>query len=138
MSVAAIVVVALLASIVICLVVLTRRVAKAQGVLSSLQGLFAAIGRDQSRARQSVEMLAEHFTEAPVTLGHAVTVHTKRPDDQSIHGLLIHEYRDRIELVDAHLVADPNKTLIPGVVRIASRNIAFRQDHPRAADASDS
>lgn len=65
----------------------------------------------------------------PVTTGQRVTVHTKLPDDQTLHGLLVREYRDRLELVDAAYVTAQGEQPIPGTVRVPAGNVSWRQDH---------
>jgi hypothetical protein len=93
---------------------------------------------DRQRLQSTADSILAQLTPEPVTTGFPVTVHTKRPDDQSIHGLLVGETLDRLELADAHFVGDPEKKVIPGVVRVLKANISFRQDHAAAGDASDS
>lgn len=51
---------------------------------------------------------------APVTIGVLVTVHTCKPDDQSIHGRLVGKYRGQIDLEDASYVTPDGLEPIPG------------------------
>lgn len=60
--------------------------------------------------------------------GHRVTVHTKLPDDQTIHGVLVKEYRDRLILHDAVYVSD-EESPIPGAVRIPAASVSWIQEH---------
>jgi hypothetical protein len=150
--VAAIVVIALLLLVIFCLFAIGARLAEVRDRLENqtvvLDATYdrqvaasehlQALVEGQVTAGKHLQALAEHFATPPVATGHPVTVHTKKPDDQSIHGLLLHEYPTRLELVDAHFVSDPERKVIPGVVRIATSNISFRQDHPVATDAADS
>src|SRR4051812_30075844 len=43
-------------------------------------------------------------TRGPSRLGHRVTVHTKQPDDQTLFGVVVGEYDDRLALEDAEYV----------------------------------
>jgi hypothetical protein len=77
----------------------------------------------------SIRKLAETLLPGPVTTGYPVTVNTKRPDDQTLHGVLVREHPDRLELEDAVWVQPHERTPIPGTVRISKGNISWRQDH---------
>lgn len=61
--------------------------------------------------------------------GQRVTVHTKLPDDQTIHGVLVKEYRDRLILRDAEYVAEDQTAPIPGTVRIPTAAVSWIQEH---------
>jgi hypothetical protein len=58
-----------------------------------------------------------------------VTIHTKKPDDQAIHGLELHASAGRHELVDAHYVTARGDVAIPGTVIVPAANISWIQDH---------
>lgn len=62
-------------------------------------------------------------------VGKRLTVHTKLPDDQTLHGLLLEEHRDVVILIDASYVTATGDVPIPGRVRIPSGNVAWVQEH---------
>lgn len=66
---------------------------------------------------------------APARIGHRVTVHTKKPDDQTIFGVLVGDYTDRVVLEDAEYVTSKGGTPISGRQDIATRDIAWIDVH---------
>jgi hypothetical protein len=73
---------------------------------------------------------------APPMIGHRVTVHTKKPDDQTFYGVLIAEYADRILLEDAEYVTPTGPVPMQGTQRIAQADIAWIDVHALVADVT--
>ena len=61
--------------------------------------------------------------------GHRVTAHTLQPDDQTIHGVLVHETADRFVLVDASYVTPHGEDPIPDRVVIFKTQVSWLQEH---------
>jgi hypothetical protein len=77
---------------------------------------------------------------APRRVGHRVTVHTKKPDDQTIFGVVVGDYTDRVSLEDAEYITALGPQAMPGRQDIATRDIAWIDVHglvtvPTAAPA---
>lgn len=60
--------------------------------------------------------------------GREATVHTQRPDDQTIRGILIRTWPDFV-IADAHYVTAAGKTAIDGRARIPRSHVAWWQEH---------
>lgn len=72
----------------------------------------------------------------PSRVGHRVTVHTKQPDDQTIFGVVVGDYTDRIALEDAeYVVARGDNQVLPGRQDIATSDIAWIDVHAHVAAA---
>lgn len=66
----------------------------------------------------------------PAAHGHRVTINTRRPDDQTLTGIVDGEWADRVRLVDAHVVTATGTQPVPGgIVSIPKTNEAWRQEH---------
>lgn len=65
---------------------------------------------------------------APRIVGRTVVVHTRRPDDQTIRGVLHGEHTDRWVLRDAVHVHAGGETPAGGLVHIPVQVIAWAQD----------
>ena len=74
---------------------------------------------------------------APARVGHRVTVHTKKPDDQTIFGVLAGDYTDRIVLEDAEYVTALGVKPMPGSQHFATRDIAWIDVHALVAPVPD-
>lgn len=74
----------------------------------------------------------------PPRVGHRVTVHTKKPDDQTIFGVLAGDYSDRVVLEDAEYVTPQGGVPISGRQDIATRDIAWIDVHALVAPVPDS
>jgi hypothetical protein len=61
--------------------------------------------------------------------GRTVTLHTKQPDDQTIHGSLVRETPDRLVLVDASYVSSTGEHPIPDRVIAMKSNVSWLQEH---------
>jgi len=73
----------------------------------------------------------------PSRVGHRVTVHTKRPDDQTIFGVIVGDYLDRVALEDAeYVVASGVNQSLPGRQDIASADIAWIDVHAHVSAAA--
>jgi hypothetical protein len=71
-----------------------------------------------------------------VLRGHRVTVHTKQPDDQTIHGVLVRETHDRFVLVDASYITDRGETPIPDRAVVFKASVSWLQEHGEPAGAA--
>lgn len=60
--------------------------------------------------------------------GREVTVNTRRPDDQSIRGVLVREGR-YLELRNARYLTREGETPIEGTAHVPRDNVAFVQEH---------
>jgi hypothetical protein len=82
-------------------------------------------------ARASVQRASGAAEKAapPPRVGHRVTVHTKQPDDQTIFGVLVGDYPDRISLEHAEYVTPTGGKPIAGRQDIATRDIAWIDVH---------
>lgn len=61
----------------------------------------------------------------PSRLGMRVTVHTKQPDDQAIHGVVTGDYTDRLTLEGAEYLHEGGRTPLPGRQDINVGDIAW-------------
>jgi hypothetical protein len=73
----------------------------------------------------------------PTRVGHRVTVHTKRPDDRTLFGLVVGDYTDRLALDDAEYVTTDGGRPLPGRQDIARDDIAWIDVHAHVAPAPD-
>jgi hypothetical protein len=76
-------------------------------------------------------VVARRLAPGPARAGRRVTIHTTQPDDQTLHGVLVRDYRDRLELVSASLVTAQGETDIPGTVHVPLERVSWLQDHTR-------
>lgn len=65
---------------------------------------------------------------APVLTGRTLVVHTRRPDDQTIRGILVGQYADRLTLRDAVYVHASGEQPVGGLVHVPTVNVAFVQE----------
>lgn len=72
----------------------------------------------------------------PPRVGHRVTVHTKKPDDQTIYGVLVADYPDRLVLEHAEYVTSTGARAMPGTQHVATRDIAWIDVHQLVAATS--
>ena len=70
----------------------------------------------------------------PPRIGHRVTVHTKQPDDQTLFGVLVGDYADRIVLEDAEYVTPSGGKPISGKQHIATADVAWLDLHALVAE----
>lgn len=85
--------------------------------------LTSAVDALEQRARER----------GPSRIGHRVTVHTKQPDDQTIFGVVVGDYADRIALEDAEYVLRSGNKPLPGRQDIATTDIAWIDVHAHIA-----
>lgn len=71
---------------------------------------------------------------APPRVGHRVTVHTKSPDDQTIFGVLVADYTDRLSLEHAELVSATGRGALPGRQDIATADVSWIDVHALVAE----
>lgn len=65
----------------------------------------------------------------PVLKGKTVVIHTKKPDDRTIRGILVGQYADRWTLRDAIAVVEGGREVaLGGVEHVPVENIAFVQE----------
>lgn len=74
----------------------------------------------------------------PSRVGHRVTIHTKQPDDQTIFGVVVGDYNDRIALEDAEYVLKgrPGQPL-PGRQDFDASDIAWIDVHGHVASVAE-
>jgi hypothetical protein len=75
--------------------------------------------------------------QAPPRVNHRVTVHTKKPDDQTIFGVIVGDYTDRLCLEHAEYVTPQGGQPIAGRQDIATRDIAWIDVHGPATKVPD-
>lgn len=73
----------------------------------------------------------------PPRTGYRVTVHTKKPDDQTLFGVLVGDYKDRIVLEDAEYVSPTGSTSLPGRQHVATDQISWIDVHALVAPIID-
>lgn len=66
----------------------------------------------------------------PPLTGRTLVVHTRRPDDQTLRGVLYAQHADRLTLRDAVYVHRSGDQPIAGLAHVPMANIAFIQDIP--------
>lgn len=74
-------------------------------------------------------LLAGRLLPGPPLRGRTVTVNTRRPDDQTIKGVLVSQHADRLTLMDAVYVTPAGEQPIGGQVHIPTGAVAWLQDH---------
>lgn len=68
----------------------------------------------------------------PSLVAKTVVVQTKRPDDQSVRGVVLAVHADRWTLTEAfYVTGGPGEHVIPGILHIPSDSIAFVQELSR-------
>lgn len=72
--------------------------------------------------------LRSQLAPGPRLTGRTVTVNTRKPDDQSIRGILVGQFADRVSLTDAIYLHPSGDERVPGVVHVPVANIAFIQE----------
>lgn len=83
-------------------------------------------------AAAALERSAEH--PGPSRVGHRVTVHTRQPDDQTLFGVVVGDYTDRIALEDAeYVIAGGHNQPLAGRQDIAADHIAWVDVHAHVA-----
>ena len=113
---------------------------------AQLQGQAAAAVSELAGATRALRTTAEALQQAserraPGRIGQRVTVHTKQPDDHTIHGVIRAEYADRIVLEHAEYVTGSGPRPLPGVVHVEKREVAWIDSHgdvtaPNPAEAN--
>lgn len=64
----------------------------------------------------------------PSLVGRTVVIHTKRPDDRTIRGVLHGQYTDRWTLRDAVVILPGKEQPLGGLEHIPVANISFAQE----------
>lgn len=71
------------------------------------------------------------LTPGPSRHGQTVTVNTRRPDDQTLRGVVLAEHADRVILGDAAVVTGGGLQPVPGgVLSVPTANVAWTQETP--------
>lgn len=65
---------------------------------------------------------------APTLVGRTVIVHTRRPDDQSIRGVLTAEHADRLTLRDVQYISADGNHDVADLAHIPTANVAWMQE----------
>ena|SRR5665213_1190157 len=81
--------------------------------------------------------LVSRHAPAPTRAGHRVTVHTLRPDDQTIHGVIVAEYTDRLILEGAEYITPTGGTPIPGATVAVQKPVSWIEDYGDVAVGRD-
>jgi hypothetical protein len=76
----------------------------------------------------AVLVLRRHAGAGPLLVGRTVVVNTRRPDDQTIRGVLHGQYADRWTLRDAAYVDGGSEHPVRELVHVPVTNIAFVQE----------
>ncbi len=76
----------------------------------------------------AVIALHSRLAPGPTLVGRTVVIHTRRPDDQSIRGVLHGQYADRWTLRDAYVVTAVGENAAGGLQHIPVANIAWAQE----------
>jgi uncharacterized protein YlxW (UPF0749 family) len=79
------------------------------------------------------KLIATVEERGPSRVGMRVTIHTKQPDDQSLHGVVMGDYTDRICLEDASYLIPGGMRPLPGRQDIDRRDIAWIDVHGHVA-----
>ncbi len=64
----------------------------------------------------------------PVLTGRTLVVHTRRPDDQTLRGVLHGQYADRLTLRDAVYVHPSGEQPAGGLVHVPLANVSWVQE----------
>lgn len=72
----------------------------------------------------------------PSLVGGTVVVHTKRPDDQSLRGILVGQHADRWILKDAVYLYPEGSVAAEGLVHVPVLSISSVQELPPAVEDS--
>ncbi|MEA2255566.1 MAG: hypothetical protein QOG35_1611 [Solirubrobacteraceae bacterium] len=97
--------------------------APAAQLAAAVDALTLAAGALQHRAGQA----------GPSRVGHRVTIHTKLPDDQTVFGVVVGDYADRLSLEDSEYVSPHGPVAMSGRQDIATRDIAWVDVHGHVA-----
>lgn len=73
--------------------------------------------------------IRSRLSPAPSLAGRTVVIHTRRPDDQSIRGVMVAQHADRWTLREAvYLGAGGNEHSVGGLTHVPVVNIAWAQE----------
>lgn len=64
----------------------------------------------------------------PSLVARTVVVHTRKPDDQTIRGILTARHADRITLAEAAYLHGRNEQALGGIVHVPVDNVAWIQE----------
>lgn len=110
-----------------------KRTAFAAAQFQAAADQFAAATAQLAPAIASLEIsasatrgLANQLAHAPTRVGNRITINTKQPDDQTVAGVCVADYVDRISLEHAEYIRPGgNVTPIPGRYDIDKINISL-------------
>ena len=72
--------------------------------------------------------LRSRLSPAPSLAGRTVVIHTRRPDDQSIRGVLVAQHADRWTLREAVYLGGSSEHSVAGLTHVPVANIAWAQE----------
>lgn len=81
----------------------------------------------------AVGIVAGVERKADIKRGAAVTVHTVKPDDQTLHGVLVADLADRLVLEGAKYITAQGDQPIPGTVVVPKGSVSWLQQHTNEA-----
>jgi type II secretory pathway pseudopilin PulG len=113
----------------------TREQAMHERAITAPVAELATAVEQLAAATAALERVAEQA--GPARVGHRVTVHTKQPDDQTLYGLVVGDYADRLALEDAEYVTRDGGRPLPGRQDIARADIAWIDVHAHVTPAPD-
>lgn len=87
-------------------------------ILASAAGVAAPIIKDRRRQRDT----------PPPIQGRTVVIHTRRPDDQSIRGVMVGMYADEVVLEQPQYITADGPRPIDGPLHVPTANIAWWQE----------
>lgn len=78
---------------------------------------------------------ARRLRPAPSLRGRTVVVHTRRPDDQSLRGVLVAEHADRLTLRDVVYLHATGDRETGGLVHVPLASISWMQELASTVEA---
>lgn len=108
----------------------SARIVAAQKHADALAGaaeLAAAVGALE-QATAAFQHAAERAAPGPSLVGRTVVVHTRRPDDQSVRGVLVAHHADRLVLRDAVYLHATGTQAADGLVHIPLLTMSTMQE----------
>lgn len=97
--------------------------------LAEAAALLADPVAELKTTNMALRGLMQMHEQAPRRTNHRVTVHTKKPDDQTIFGLVVYDGIDRISLENAEYVSADGVTPMKGRQDIAKSDVAWIDVH---------
>jgi hypothetical protein len=107
---------------------------------AAIAGVLAYSRRQKDRASDALLMAIERLSDetrksklevvapGPSLVGKTVVINTRKPDDQTIRGVVYGQYADRWTLRDASYVTGVGERPIENLAHVLRENIAFVQE----------